>query len=151
MAYAISGDDVVFQSSRFGEVRVPASSVVTLVGGVIGFPKESKFVVLEYNPPFSWLHSIDNPDLAFVVVNAIEFGPNYADRLPGSDQELEIQSVDDVSIINVVTMRPNPADSTVNLKAPIMVNVATRKGRQIILDDQDLSIKEPLFSPPTTD
>ena len=148
MTYAIVDDDIVFQSDRFGEIRVPSKSVITLIGGIIGFPLESKFVVLEYNPPFSWLHSIENPDLAFVVVNANEFGQEYVDRLPSSDEELEIRSVEDVSLINIVTIRPNPADSTVNLKAPIMVNVETRRGRQVILDNQELSIREPLFSSP---
>ena len=151
MTYAIVNEDIVFQSGRFGEIRVPSKSVITLIGGIIGFPMESKFVVLDYNPPFSWLHSIENPDLAFVVVNANEFGQEYVDRLPSSDEELEIRSVEDVSLINIVTIRPNPSDSTVNLKAPIMVNVETRMGRQIILDNQDLSIREPLFSSPATE
>lgn len=139
-------EELVFSSSRFGEVRVPANSVISILGGIIGFPAESKFVVLEYNPPFSWLHSITNPSLAFVVVNAAEFGPNYLDRLPATDQELNIKSPEDVSVINIVTVRSNPADTTVNLKAPIVVNVETRLGRQLILDDQDLSIRMPLFA-----
>ncbi len=139
-------EEIVFRSSRFGEVKVPASTVITILGGVIGFPKETKFVVLDYNPPFPWLHSVENPDLAFVVVNAAELGPNYLDRLPATDQELKINLPDELSVITVVTVRPNPADTTVNLKAPILVYVDSRFGRQIILEDPDLSIRMPLFS-----
>ncbi len=63
-------DALKIKTSRFGELEVDEQSVVSIMGGVLGFPKETKYVLLEYNPPFSWLQSIENADLAFVVVNA---------------------------------------------------------------------------------
>lgn len=137
---------LTFRSSRFGELTVSEEAIFVIKGGIIGFAKETRYVLLDYTPPFSWLHSIENPELAFVVVNASEFGPNYVTRLPAKDTELAIQSEEDMSALNIITFRPNPADTTVNLKAPVIVNVSTKIGRQVILDDQDLSTRVPLLA-----
>lgn len=139
-----------FKSTRFGDLEVPSDSVVEIEGGMIGFPKETRYVLLEYNPPFSWLHSVENPDLAFVVINASDVGDYYVSRLPLAGFELSTGEIKDLSAINVVAVRPNPADSTINLKAPVIVNVVSRKGKQIILEDPECSTRLPLLAPENT-
>jgi flagellar assembly factor FliW len=105
------------------------------------------FVLLEYSPPFSWLQSIENAELAFVVVNAAEFGEDYKVPLPLGDRDMELKEEDDdVAIMNLVTVRPNPSLTTVNLRAPIIVSLKTMKGRQVIIDDESYPIRLPLWS-----
>jgi flagellar assembly factor FliW len=133
-------------TSRFGELEVPEASIMQIIGGVFGFPDESMFVLLEYSPPFSWLQSVENPELAFVVVNAAEFGDEYAVPLPVGDHEIDLKEDDEVAIMNLVTVRPDPSMTTVNLKAPIVVCLRTMKGRQFILDDERFPIRLPLWS-----
>ena len=129
-------DDLLkFNTTRFGELEVSRSSVVDVMGGVIGFPKFSRYVLLDYNPPFSWLQSLENPGLAFVVVNAAEFGDDYTFTLPYEDEKLALKERADIAIVNVVTVRSEASKTTVNLKAPIVVNLRNMKGRQVILDD----------------
>lgn len=137
---------IVIQTSRFGELTVPQSSVINIVNGVIGFPKFHLYTLLEYNPPFSWLHSTENADLAFVVVNAAEFGEGYRVPLPIGDRDLDLQTDDDVAIVNLVSIRPDPNQTTVNLKAPLIINLRTMKGRQLVLDDPRFPIRMPLWS-----
>ena len=146
MADEQQNDVLKVSSSRFGEFEIPASSVIEVVGGVIGFPGLSSFCILDYNPPFSWLHSTESADLAFVVVNGAEFGENYSFPLPYGDRDIELKEDDDVAIVNLVSVRPDPAQTTVNLKAPLIVNLRTRRGRQIVLDDPRLSTRFPLWA-----
>ncbi len=134
------------KSSRFGDFEVEPSSVIEIVGGIIGFPTFTKYVLLDYNPPFSWLHSTENADLAFVVVNAGEFGDNYSFPLPFGDRVIELTERDEVAIVNLVSVRENPAQTTVNMKAPVIVNLTNRKGRQLVLDDHRYSVRFSLFS-----
>jgi flagellar assembly factor FliW len=134
------------KTSRFGEVECPRSSVVTIFAGLIGFPQFKDFVLIEYTAPFSWLQSTENPDLAFVVVNAAEFGESYSFDLPLSDRELDLTQEDEVAIFNIVSIRSDPRDSTVNLKAPVVVNLRNRKGRQVILDDNKFPTRMPLWA-----
>ena len=139
-------DTLKISTSRFGELEVDEQSIVSVIGGVLGFPKESKFVLLEYNPPFSWLQSIENADLAFVVVNAAEFGEEYQISLPVGDPDLDMLKDDSVAILNLVTVRPDPTQTTVNLKAPIVVCLKNMKGKQVILDDEKFPVRFPLWT-----
>lgn len=133
-------------TTRFGELEVPQKSVITIVGGIIGFPNFTRYVMLDYNPPFSWLQSVDNSSLAFVVVNAGEFGENYTFSLPVGDTEIGLKEDTDVAIVNLVSVRPDPTMTTVNLKAPVVVNLENMRGRQIILDDPRYPTRLPLWS-----
>jgi len=133
-------------TSRFGELEVPADKVIELVNGMIGFSDTSRYVLLDHNPPFSWLQSVDNPDLAFVVVNAAEFGEEYSFSVPIGDKDLDLKEDDDIAIINLVSVRPPPLETTVNLKAPVVVNLRTMKGRQYVLDDARFDTRFPLFA-----
>ncbi len=132
-------------TSRFGDLEVKTDSIVSIVGGIVGFPAETSYVLLEYNPPFSWLQSTTNPSLAFVVVNAAEFGESYQVPLPLGDKEIDLNENDDVAILNMVTVREDPRLTTVNLKAPVIVNLRTMKGKQVILDDERYPVRLPLW------
>ena len=83
--------------------------------------------------------------MAFVVVNAAEFGEEYSFPLPFGDPELQLSDVDDVAIINLVSVRPDPMQTTVNLKAPVLVNLRNMKGRQVVLDNPRFPIRMPLW------
>ncbi len=141
-------DTITVKSSRFGNLDIPVSSVFTIINGIIGFPDASGYTLLEYNPPFSWLHSTENPELAFVVVNAAEFGDDYNFSLPVGDRDIELREDDQVAVVNLVSVRSDPSQTTVNLKAPIVVNLRTMRGRQIVLDDPRYPVKMPLWSKP---
>lgn len=142
-----SQETIKVSTSRFGELEVPTSSVIRIVNGLIGFPTATKYTLLEYNPPFSWLQSTENPDLAFVVVNGAEFGEGYTFQFPIGDRDLELTEDDEVAIVNLVSVRSDPTQTTVNLKAPIIVNLSNMCGRQIVLDDQRFPVRLPLWTP----
>lgn len=139
-------DMIVVKSSRFGDLTVPADSVITFPSGLIGFPRFTRYVMLEHKPPFSWLQSLDTPDLAFVVVDGLEFGENYLVQPPFGDSVCDLKEEDEFAILVIVTMRPNPQDSTANLKAPLFVNLRNRKGVQVIYDTSAYSTRFPLWS-----
>ena len=133
------------ESTRFGVLEIPSSSIIYIMGGIIGFPGLSRYTLLEYNPPFSWLQSLDRADLAFVVVNAAEFGEEYSFPLPAGDKDLDLTGTDDVAIINLVSVRPDPTMTTVNLKAPVIVNLRNMNGRQVVLDNPKFPVRMPLW------
>ncbi len=137
---------IKINSTRFGELEFGSSTIIELPAGLIGFPEATKFVLLEYTAPFSWLQSVQLPELAFVVVSASEFGEEYSFELPFQDRALDLKEEDEVAIFNLVTLRPDPTLSTVNLKAPVVVNLRNRLGKQVILDDPRFPTRMPLYS-----
>ena len=137
---------LTFPSTRFGELQVPAESVIEFPSGVIGFPHTTKYVMLEHKHPFSWLHSIEDPNLAFVVVDGFEFGQQFDVKPPFGDKDTDIKDDDEYAILIIVTVRSDPRLTTANLKAPIFVNMRNRRGVQVIFDDPRYSTRFPLWS-----
>ena len=137
--------EIKFQSTRFGEVVVPRDSIIEFPTGIIGFPKLHRYVMLEHQAPFSWLHCIDDPNLAFVVVDAMEFGEGYNVQPPFGDRNIDLKEDDEYAILVIVTIRREPGITTANLKAPVFVNIRNRKGIQVIFDDSRLSTRHPFW------
>lgn len=133
-------------SSRFGELEVPAESVIDFPSGIIGFPSARRYLLIDHKPPFSWLQAVEDPNLAFVVIDGFEFGKNYEVRPPKGDPECDFRDEDEYAILIIVTVRSDPMLTTANLKAPIFVNLRNRKAAQIILDDQRYSTRYSLWA-----
>ena len=137
---------ITIKSTRFGDIEVPADSLIEFPVGIIGFPNQKKYVMLEHKHPFSWLHSVEDPNLAFVVIDALEFGEGYNPKPPIGDTNIDLREEDEFAILVIVTVRPDPTLTTANLKAPVFVNLRNRKGVQVIFDDPRLSTRHPLWS-----
>jgi flagellar assembly factor FliW len=139
---------ITVSSSRFGELHVPASSVIEVPSGLIGFPKATHFIMIDHKPPFSWLHSTQDPNLAFVVVDGFAFGQQF--EAPFGDKDIDLKPQDEFAILVVVTVRSDPRMTTANLKAPVFVNVRNRRGVQIIFDNPAFSTRHPLWTEEAT-
>lgn len=138
---------IILHSTRFGDLTVPADSVIEIPSGLIGFPRHKDYVMIDHKPPFSWLHALDDPNLAFVVVDGFQFGENYSVKAPIGDKDADLRENDEYAILVLVTVRPDPRMTTANLKAPVFVNVRNRKGVQVIFDDARYSTRFPLWQP----
>jgi flagellar assembly factor FliW len=136
---------LVIKSTRFKEFSVPADSVIIFPSGLIGFPRAQRFVMIEHKLPFSWLHSVEDPSLAFVVVNGAEFGDEYAIEPPFGDKDIDLQPDDEYAVLVIVTVRGDPKLTTANLKAPLFVNIRNRRGVQVIYDNPKFSTRQPLW------
>lgn len=136
------------KTSRFGEIEVPAEQVVTLPNGVVGFSHLHRYVLLKHREgsPFHWLQSLDEPSLAFVVMSPLLFDPQYEFTL--GKAETQLLGVDDPEQIQVwvlVTIPHGaPERMTANLKAPLVVNLATGLAAQVILDDPRYPLRHPI-------
>lgn len=137
------------QTTRFGEVEIDENSCFEMLSPVLGYDNEDKFVLIEHgeNSSFKWFQSLKTADLAFVVSLAGLFGIDYTYELPEDIQEsLEIKAAEDVLTLNIVVIpQGKPKESTINLLAPLIFNVNTKKGAQIILTGTDYTVDYPLF------
>jgi flagellar assembly factor FliW len=137
---------VTLQSSRFGEIQVPAEAVIDFPSGLIGLGGH-KFALLARSEEsaFSWLHSMDDPELAVPVTNPWRFFGDYEIDL--SDEEAERIGVSESDVASVyVTVRAAEAleDFSANLKAPILVVGGT--GHQVINQFEHAPVRAPLFA-----
>lgn len=136
------------KTKHFGEVEIDESRLITFKEGIYGFEEHKKFVLLcdnDEKAAFSWLQCLDDADLALPLISPILWFPNYspeiADELIESIGELKEE---DLSIYSVVVVPENIENMTTNLKAPILINVKTKKGIQVIVED-DFAVKQNLY------
>jgi len=129
-------DVIHVRSSRFGELEVPADRVLHFPQGLIGFPRARRFVILDHRPgsPFKWMLCLEQPDLAFAVAEPAQMVPDYEAPLALAARTLGTDPAD-VALFVIVTIPSDPTAMTVNLMAPVVVDVRTRRSRQLVLED----------------
>jgi flagellar assembly factor FliW len=126
----------------------PDLPVIELVHPMPGFPDTHRFTLepLDETGVLSALRSLDHVDLQFLVVPPGGFHPSYAPEIDDeSAAELGLTSAEQALVLLVVHAGPDLASTTVNLRAPIVVNIATSRAAQVILDDVSLAVAAPLL------
>lgn len=133
------------QTTRFGEIEVDAERVIRFEKGILGFPDEREYVLLQTNEEgnFFWMQSASRPELAFVVSDPLLFVPDYQVPVKQEDYEqIELESMSDAQVLIIV----NKVDRmlTGNLQGPLVINSLNRKGRQLVLSEKKYSTRHPL-------
>lgn len=135
------------QTNRLEAVTVQNENIVHLPLGLLGFESIKHYTLLQNasESPFRWLQVIDQPDLAFLVLPALEVFPDYEPDVPPEDVRfLGLNSPDDALVFNIVTLGAK-GSATANLKGPIILNRFTLKGKQVVLANASrYSIQHPL-------
>ncbi|MEE2657236.1 MAG: flagellar assembly protein FliW [Candidatus Latescibacterota bacterium] len=140
---------VTFTNTKFGEVTVEGGSIITFPEGVPGFERLKKYglVQVDEESPFLRLLSIDEPAVAFVILNPMLMWKDYNPDIGSEDLEgLEIASPEDLEMYCVVTLSSVPEEVTANLRGPIAINTRTMTARQMILVDDRYTTKHSLLS-----
>jgi len=132
-------------TKHFGIIDIEESGIITFPEGLPGFENLRKFVLLnkaENDIPFQWLQSIDDFDLAFVVIDPYAIVGNYDIDIDDNEIEvLEIADINKILIYSIVVVPENIKDMTANLKAPIIINTENMKGKQVVLNDTKYQLR----------
>lgn len=135
----------------FGEIEIADDKIITLEKGMIGFPKLNRFALIfdeekeQKQNSIMWLQSMDDTDIAFPVMipNAVkeDYSPNVNEEIIAP---LGTLNEDNTYILVTVTVPKRIEDFSVNLKAPIIINMDNRKGVQLIVED-DYPVKYKVY------
>jgi len=149
--YNDKGVAMMISTSRFGNIEVSDDSILTFPSGLVGFPEYRQYVVFEDDQgvEYQWLQSIDDPNLALVIIQAEKIDPCLADHVPADAIEALGLSEENPGSLSVVVTIPSgaPEKATVNLRAPILVNVCSRIATQAILQET-IPLRFPLRNEP---
>jgi flagellar assembly factor FliW len=135
---------MTIETTRFGEVEISEGSILQMPEGMLGFRSLNRFVLLEDRPdtPFKWLQSVDDPSLAFIVVNPMDFFSDYDIEISDDDAEsLGLADPTQAAIVTTVTIDKNEGLITTNLLGPIVINSKTLMAKQIVLQDEKYGTK----------
>jgi len=136
------------KTKNFGLVSYNEEDVLYFDDGIPGFEGLKSFILLsvdEYTP-FKWLQSLDDTNIAFVIIDPKAIVKDYKVEL---DEEtvklLDIKDLNHILVFAIVVIPDEIEKMTANLKAPIIVNAENNKGMQILLDNDDYMIKHPIL------
>lgn len=138
---------MVVNTRLFGSIDLEEEKIITFEQGIIGFEELKKFAILydldsKEKGNVSWLQSLDEPQLAFPIINPFlvkgDYNPEIEDEILQSLGEVK---EDNVSVLVTLAVPRDVKKMTCNLRAPFVINTDTRKGTQVILDNVDYPVK----------
>ena len=145
---------IVIESPVLGSIHVEQGDIYSFPHGIPGFEEHKQFVIVQPDPatPFAYFHSMEQTELVLLVTNPFLFYPSYDFEVPDQlTEDLRIEDREDVAVWCVVTVPEQMEKATVNLLAPIIVNVKARVGRQTILTNTVYITKHALFEAESAD
>ena len=131
-------------TSRFGKIEICKDEIITFEEGLLGFGDYHQYIILNADDgsPFRWLQCVDDGNLAFVIIEPLSFMFEYDIEISDSDAGfISLERAEDAVLYVVVSIPANPSDMTANLQGPLVINAATRKGRQIISSNSRHAVK----------
>lgn len=138
---------MLIDTKYFGQIDVEDDKIIHFENGLFGFEEYKDYTILfdlegGEDPLFSWLQSTTEKALAFPVVNPRkvkeDYDPIVEDALL---EELGEFGEEDMLVLLLATVPADVKKTSVNLKAPLVINAGTKKGIQIIAENSDYVIK----------
>ncbi len=120
-------------TSRFGLLKIETDDVIRFPAGLLGLEACRQWIFLadRRSHAVAWLQSLERPEIALPVVSPRRFVPGYQMRV--ARPELEALDLDDPEGAKVLAiLGKTDRTFTLNLKAPLIINLERNLGRQVV-------------------
>ena len=140
------------QTKWFGEIEVSDEKIITFEKGIIGFEDWKKYTLVydaekEEDVSIVWLQAVDEPTLALPIMKPEivyeAYDPIVEDEIINSLGE-NIKDAE-LMVFCALTVPQDLTKMTINLKAPIIINVDTMKGVELIADNSDYQVRYQIY------
>ncbi|MDR1837233.1 MAG: flagellar assembly protein FliW [Treponema sp.] len=124
-------------TKAFGLIETDERQKVIFPQGLFGFDDYKDYVLMDAeHQPFYWLQSLNEQEIAFVLINPFLFRPDYEVSINNDElAEIGITSPEKALIFAIVTIPRDGSPMTANLQGPLVINKENMTGMQAILTD----------------
>jgi len=132
------------QTTRFGFLEVEPDAILSFPHGILGLENCRQWVILAdaHNDALAWLQSTTRPEIALAVVSPRRYVPEYQVRVSRAELlSLALKDLQQAEVLVIVGR--NEFELTLNLKAPLLINLQERIGRQVI-SNAEHSVQYPM-------
>ena len=134
----------------FGKIEIEDEKILTFDQGIIGFPYMKHFALIfdvedGKEAKIKWLQSMEEECFAMPVMEPGELVPDYHPFV--SDETWQVLGDikdEDTLLLVTVTVPTDIEQMSINLKAPVVINLATNKAAQVIVED-DYPVKYKIY------
>lgn len=131
----------------FGELEISDEKIISFPAGIPGFEQLKHFavVIIEQTRPFYWLLSADD-DFALPVISPFDIDSSYSPTVDDDDMDdLKLEREEDLMVLVVSVIPDELVHMTANMAAPILINIKTNVGCQVLIKSDDYSSRTPIF------
>jgi flagellar assembly factor FliW len=123
-----------FKTTRFGTLEVDKDRIIQFPQGIPGFSHIKNYVLLDHkDTPLKWLQAVDDPDVAFLVVEPSIVVSDYSISIDDKTRELiELEREEDLAVLLIIRVEGQKVIA--NLQGPLVLNAAKMKGIQMIIE-----------------
>ena len=124
-------------TKAYGLIDVDERQKIIFPHGLLGFETLKDYLLLDAErQPFYWLQSMDEEQVAFILVNPFLFRPDYEVNISNEElAEIHLHSPEKALIFSIVTIPSDESPMTANLQGPLIINRDNRTGKQAVLSD----------------
>jgi flagellar assembly factor FliW len=131
------------RTTRFGSLEIETDDLIQFPAGLLGLEDCRSWVLLAdaQNDALGWLQSTTRPEVALAVVSPRRFIPDFQFRVFRSElTPLGLGDVKSAQVLVIVGKQERAI--TLNLKAPVVINLERRLGRQVVANgDQPIQFE----------
>lgn len=137
---------LIIDSKPFGKIEIEERQVIHFPNGLLGFEKYTKFALIEESAEsvFKWLQSLEDINLAFIVIQPELFTSGYHPVVPPSElKSISLSKLEEALIMVIVSIPGNdPNLMTANLQGPILINKKELIAGQFISRDDTHPVRK---------
>lgn len=136
-------------TTRFGELSVNKKDVINFTEGPLGFEQLKKFFIVDPGDKtlILWLQSCEDGGVAFPIIEPKIFRPDYIVKLlPAELNSLKLENLNNAGVYTILTIPQDVTEMSSNLKAPLIINNQEKIARQIVLQDNKLNVRYPMYA-----
>ncbi len=143
-----------FDTRNFGRVAFESRDTIEFPRGLPGFENRRRFLAIRQarTAPLVFLQSLEDAGLCFITAPVLAVDPRFRLKMSQEDREAaDLTSVrrprigKDVWALGVISVRET--GPTVNLLAPLVINLRTMRAVQVVMRDSAYSHRHALPEP----
>ncbi len=139
---------MIVKTGRFGQLTVSEEEIIRIPMGILGFPELTEFCLVDPGDDtlILWLQSMQDSAIAFPLLEPKIFKPDYSARLSAAElRELKLANISQSAVFSILTIPADVMEMTANLKAPLVINLKDQLARQVVLQENEYTVKHLMF------
>lgn len=135
--------------TEFGELEIKQEDIIHFEEGLYGFETTHDYVLINHDEQgiIMTMQTINGEIPQFIVLDPFAVINNYNPKVLKDDlHNLGVKSSEDLKFLVIAVVKEDFRDTVVNLKSPITINPKNNKASQVILENDDYSMRYPIFN-----
>ncbi|WP_300672421.1 flagellar assembly protein FliW [Desulfoluna sp.] len=142
---------MIIPTRQFGPVDIDEEKIVSMPKGMPGFPGKERYILLSHEEidPILTFQSVEDPDLAFALMDPFLFLTEYAIDLDAAVKEMNwaVEKPEELFLYTIINASGDcPEEITANLAGPLLVHTGLNEALQLLIPDERYSPKHSIFA-----